>query len=184
MNINGFQVEEHGSGYAVTIRLRVGAQELADDWIGKLFARLKAGGDLFDDTSEERCVPVAAAEGYRNVGTAVAEAIASHEKPEPEPISTRRRRGSREPEKKDPDPTSPAPVAENLGRRGRRSAQPAEKKSPSKLSDEDLTKAASAAARKVGVIKVSAVLEEFGVAKVNELQGDAREEFLSRVQSL
>ena len=175
MNINGFQVEEHGSGYAVTIRLNVGSEEN----LGRCIKEFK-----------NIAVQVLAAQGTSSPDEAETPELSTpHEAQKAEVVASgRRRRGvsSREPEKKGADPTSAAAAVGAAGRRGRRAstASEAPAKSPSKLSDEDLTKAASAAARRVSVVRVSAVLEEFGVSKVNELKGDAREEFLARVDEL
>lgn len=168
MRITGFQAELHGEGYAVTIQMTVGREELADDWTVPWTDRLRLGlGELFEDT----------------VATTK---LATEPTTEPAPTGRRRRQVaevSRETEKKDPDPT-PAPPADSHGRRRRHAAPSAETKSPSDVSDADLVKAASLAAEKVGAKKVMELLEEFGVAKVQQLDGDLRGEFIEKAKAL
>ena len=51
MKVTGFQVEEHGSGYAFTIRIFAGREEMADEWLEGVLARVKE--DLFGHEEEE-----------------------------------------------------------------------------------------------------------------------------------
>lgn len=87
MKVTGFQVEEHGSGYALTIRVNVGREELADDWVGNLFSRLQAGGDLFGQEEEDH-EPTQASGDDEGAAAGVSDS---------KPASTRgRRRGRRD----------------------------------------------------------------------------------------
>ncbi len=253
MKINGFQVEEHGSGYHLTIRVHVGHDELADDWIGNIFARLRSGGDLFndeeahpdasaqaDDTEEEGDEAPAdsgsgtarasrrrgrkrgvgnddlPSEGASDVparhtrrrGRAAAKADtvpaadvkkprrarkAKEEKPEEnptEPAATAGRRSRRGKatgaETASASPSDPSETAKTAGRRSRRGkasgAKSASTKSPSEdVSDEDLTRAASLAAKDLGSPLVMDILEEFGAEQVRDLNQAQRAEFLTRL---
>ena len=51
MKVTGFQVEEHGSGYAFTVRIFAGREEMADEWLEGVLARVKE--DLFGHEEEE-----------------------------------------------------------------------------------------------------------------------------------
>ena len=180
MNVNGFQVEEHGSGYAVTLRINVGREEalgehIASEILGRIKAILGSADEPEKGTPrEEQETEVVVAAGASST------------------FRHRRSVGSREPEKKDENPTQTAAsssTASPAGRRGRATQKPApaaEVKSPSKskITDEDLTKAASEAARTLGVAKVVKVLDEFGVSKVNQLEGNLRQEFLNKLNEL
>jgi len=52
------------------------------------------------------------------------------------------------------------------------------------VTDEDLSSAASLAASEIGSGPVMDILEEFGVARVDLLEGDQRQEFLDKVKAV
>lgn len=175
MKVNGFQVEEHGAGYALTIRLHVGKDELADDWVGNLIARVQAGGDLFGDAEQPETIEAS--------------------QPETSETTGRRRRASRDTKAADAGMKAEDPTPAVAGRRRRRApaateppksaGKSASSPSDAKIADEDLSKAASEAARRMkSPAKVMALLADMGVAKVNELEGRNRGEFLERAKGL
>lgn len=113
-----------------------------------------------------------------------ASAASTSTEPTEEAPARRRRRTSPAEGEQSADPTESAPTA---GRRSRRAsagdtAQTA--KSPSSdVTDEDLVKGASDAAQAIGPARVMEILEEFGVGTVNELTGEARQEFLVQLDA-
>ena len=178
MKINGFQVEEHGSGFEITLRLHVGREEgdlgsLLAGFISEDLPRvLFFAGAHVSPAPEDR-----ASETRDNAAEA------------PAPASRRRRSAAADPtppaggteETTQPAPaaTGDAPAAAPGSRRRRASAEPvATSAAPSKITDEDLSKAASMAAVAVKPGKVMSKLAEFNVSKVNELVGDDRQKFL------
>ena len=76
------------------------------------------------------------------------------------------------------------PVRKRKSRVGKGSSKAASKakKAPAPVSDEitdaDLSKAASIAAGEITPLKVTAILEQFGVGQVSELKDEQRREFL------
>ena len=111
---------------------------------------------------EDTSAPTAGGRKRRRTSTASDEG--GQEKPEPTP----RRRRARSTE-------TSAQDAPAKGRTRRRASA----KSPSdELKDTDLSKAASGLADATNPKIVLDLLEEFGVAKVGELEGDARREFV------
>ena len=188
MNKNSFQVEEHGSGEAVDLPIKLGKEELA----GQYFQQLLKAMDPADIWRGSYAGKMTTA-GVTTHHIGPKEDPLAQEEIEAPSVSVRRRgAGSREPEKKDENPTqaaAPSSPASPAGRRGRATQKPApvaENKSPSKskITDEDLTKAASEAARTIGVNGVMKVLDEFGVSKVNQLEGGSRQEFLDKLNEL
>lgn len=145
MNVNGLQIEEHGAGYALTIRAWIGKEEANNGLSDDVTARFLEGlARLF----------VALAPGA--LANAVPGRPAKSEEAKPEanlsPSAASRR---------------PAPAAPS-----------------SSTTDEDLTKAASLAARKFGPPAVMELLEEFGVSRVGDLEGERRAEFVGRLKEM
>lgn len=199
MKVNGFQVEEHGSGYALTIRLHVGKDEVVGVSVNML---MQAWQDR-----------VAAMElGFGDGGARIKPETIEATQPETSaPKTSRRRRISRDTKAdagtKAEDPTLASSAGPSKRRRRslaaqsepasgaktRREGAPAASttssavSSPGKITitDEDLSKAASEAARRTkSPAKVMALLADMGVAKVNELEGRNRGEFLERAKGL
>ena len=201
MKVNGFQVEEHSSGYHVTIRIQVGKEETV--WINDFMTRLQVGGDLFndapaaDDDALERAKTAAKKGGGKGRRAAQRDAVEkdddADEKPKAEGRRAAGKGGSKGRRGKDPTGTtrkrgnsSAKGAGGGKGRRSHRAAsstkdQAEDASSPSEVSDEDLTKASSQAAQVIGPPAVITILEEFGVATVGDLEGDQRTEFIERV---
>ncbi len=211
LNPNSVMIEEHGSGYSVTVRF----------WVPQTHPKLTMQ-DVFD--------------GFAPMGLAKPDdetfTNESGDLEETEKGSTRRRRANKEAEISDaPDeeqgsPTedpidakpvgrgsrrgrksTPAPAEETAdaspedkpkGRRGKRSAvvssdvktddaesptTTAAGASPSEITNEDLTMAAGAAGRVIGGIAVVLLVEELGFEKLQDVPDDRREEVLSALIS-
>ncbi len=227
MELNGLQFERHGSGYAVTLRMHVGAKEPMGLWIaGQMAASLNfeafEAADPGTDEVQDEAPPIdtksrrkrsakasnaaagtdageeekprgrrqrgksagdtddaAETKGRRRRGPAASTASDESATDEEPKAQTRRRRGK----KADAPPTSEA--APSAGRRARgASASTAKSPSDDDVSDEDLTRAASNAASKVGAPAVMDVLEEFAAAQVSDLSQEQRPEFLVKLAEL
>ncbi len=207
MKINGVQVEEHGSGYSVTIRAHVGREEarvgMSDAVTSTILTGMVAGFAAISEL-ELRDTPAPAPAGPTTVPT---EAPAQ---PAPAPATRRSRRGEAQQAKADPapapaanerrsrrgevqqakaDPTpapaASAPIASRRGHSTQVTAQPAVTHSSpdAKIADEDLTKAASQAAMVLGAPAVMEIVKEFGVDQVGQLKADVRQEFLDRLKA-
>lgn len=117
-----------------------------------------------EDRAKEKPDPTTRRRSRRLSSTSGDTSMATEEKPEP---TTRRRRRA----------SAPSADAATTGARGRKRGTAT---SPSKdVADEDLVKAASALAQATNPQVVKDLLGEFGVAQVQELDGDARREFLT-----
>lgn len=106
MKMNGFQVEEHGSGYAVTLRLQIGKEELEYakitidmvrllGAIGRSFISVAGGEEVSRDTEPGDEVPPTKAKGRRKSSAKTSNATAETDAgggEEGKP-KTRRRRG-------------------------------------------------------------------------------------------
>lgn len=220
MKVNGFQVEEHGSGYAVTLRLHVGREEALDGMtssadgvvLGALAAALAAAVQIGGVRSHDAKTKdgVGGASEAQVPGDEHEDAAGNGEDPKPagrrarggrrpaEPAAAaspggRRKvnRGGAEAEDKgsvDPTPAS-APTARRKSttstpRRGKGSASTADRsrsKKKGKITDEDLTKAASQAAAELGAPVVMDLVSEFGVEKVGDLSEAQRVKFVARI---
>lgn len=192
MKLNGLQIEEHGSGFALTLRVHVGREEFRDGM----------SDDVTDDAVGIFTTVVHSTIAFSKKTTLVRESAdeqkldetGTSENKRPEepstPGSRRRQRakakGSRETEA---DPTG-APAAERKGQRRKKgsssSASTQKEKAgasstKSELTDEDLSKAASEAAQSIGAPKVMEILGEFKVEKVNQLKSKQRLEFKQRL---
>jgi|ETNvirnome_2_300_1030623.scaffolds.fasta_scaffold05885_5 hypothetical protein len=78
-------------------------------------------------------------------------------------------------------PPAEAPVEEPAKKSRRKTNRPAAKVTPKAdpgLSDADVAKAASLAAGTIKPKVVKEILSQFGVANVNKLEGDQRQEFI------
>ncbi len=199
MNVNAVSFEEHGAGYAVTIRMYLSKEEVVGDYrLEKLsFNLLKShmmetevSRETADNTENPTSAPSATAKGRRR-GRPAAPADAkadetadgsaeglkqdqeSSEEEKPASVSRRRRRS------KAADPIEKASTgaksAASVRKRTRKAgAEVAETKSPSEedeIFDSDLSKAASLAASDMDgdIDAVMKVLEEFGVSKVGDI---------------
>lgn len=232
MHLNGFQVEEHGSGYQLTIRVHIGSDELEDNWVGDLMERvggtlnLDGAGTVAEDKDDDkgdndrpkgrgRRASTARSKSRNNRerdeasdddGDSEAEETPRRgrrtrktEKASPEKgVSRRRGRRKTEGEDGEDDPSSDAPRAGSRRTRSRKSATASGTKATrgrsrsakgaksgsakaSGPSDVDLTKACSDAAEVIGATQIANILDEFGVEKVNELEGETRQEFIDRL---
>ncbi|MEE9598182.1 MAG: hypothetical protein V3V96_15530 [Acidiferrobacterales bacterium] len=109
---------------------------------------------------------------------------------EPEP--TKRRRGRKTTSTKTEPATSPEDDAPARRRRKRGAAEDEKPKRRgrkkkdelAKISDSDLVKAASSLAEATNPQVVMDLLEEFGVAQVQQLEGDQRQEFLFSAEEM
>ena len=121
--------------------------------------------------------------GAAEAGGDAAESVADNPSDGAAPAEGGRKRRRRAQAAEAPS-TQPEPSKEG-GRRTRRSKGTADTGSKkSTVSDEDLTKAASEAAAALGSTDaVMEVLEEFGVGLLNELAGEQRAEFITRLQA-
>ena len=173
MKINGFQVNEHGSGYEVTVRIHIGSEEAGAEWLSGVFHNAM---NLVNDNENEP-------------GAAPAE----------EPAKTTRRRPVKKADAKPkvpdmdlgivgrrPTKKSSATDADGSTKPTRRRASPKKAdaaKSPSKITDQDLSKAVTLAAKVLSSEPIMDMLTEYGVENVRDLKEDVREEFLAQLQA-
>lgn len=234
MKINGFQVEEHGSGYAVTLRLHVGREEALDGMtssadgvvLGALAAALAAtvnieGVNSYDAKAGEKPVPGAETSRVQSKdhdakaeppagGRRVNRGGSKTEDKEPgDPTSGsataagskgRRRRAStakttsRSEEGKEPEGPTPGGALPQTAKRRQKSetstagtakrtqtTKSRSRKKATKITDEDLTKAASQAAAELGAPVVMDLVAEFNVEKVGDLDAKQRVKFKARL---
>lgn len=213
MELNGIQIERHGEGYAVTLRLWMGRREAPGEDVGEVFAAFEEKAKVaFDgehvpdeatevgeeDPTQESEKPAASARGRsrRRTSKSTSDTVApsAESSAEEKPTEGRRRRrrvSSREASGGDENPTeSSAGTAKSRQRRRTGSASTAESgsatKSPSEkktYKDADLSRAASEAAVVIGPSGVMEVLQEFEVSKIGELKGDKRAEFVEALEA-
>lgn len=209
MNINGIQIEEHGSGYAITLRANIGREEVKEGMTDEVTSNVLAGftsalvaierlqgGAQIALVQKEPLAPsspqpapveaVSSAGAARRRGHSGANPAPVVEPPTNSAPSSDQRRRRRSADAETTETASGAAPAQPARRRGRTTetpAQPAAPTSRSDFSDEDLTKAASQTAAVVGAPAVKAIIEEFGVTMVNQIKPEVRAEFIGRLQA-
>ena len=197
MKFNGLFIEEHGSGYLVTLRVYVLASEVepgmtddvttfAVETVANTLAAILAyeGGAIpskvqAGNPTEAPVEAPAKPEGRRRRGGGGANISSPAEPAASEGagrVGRRRRAGAADASPTPAEPATPVkepePAAPATSRRRPAGSEPAG------VSDADLSKAASEAAAVVGAAEVMALLDEFGVSKVNELPQGERREFI------
>lgn len=193
MEVRGYGVEHSGAGFVVNIRVWVGTEEVegvdllaAPHTLLSLLGPAKVEETVEDADPEEK--PQSVRRGRRR--DAEPESRDSDENPTEEPAPSVSRRGRRHiaasedtsDAKDDAGETAPS-------RRGRRTSRTTSTKSGSssdaeEVTDEDITKAVSHAAERVGPDMVMDLLSEFGVTKSVALDAEQRVEFLAQLDNL
>ena len=185
--INGIVIEKHGAGYNVTFQVWIPGTllpfTLTDVYQQVSEATPSGTGPIDFDDPDQPATP--AEKKRRGRGAAKKEEEQVEETTEEETEEEEKpKRGRGRPKKKAEDDAKEEKPKRGRGR-PKKEPEPEPEPEPEEegISDEDLMLAVNDAREEIGADVIMEILEEFGVASVDELDQEQREEFIEILEN-